>query len=69
MSIDWWFLIDDRTRLITCYGIFNKQTTENSLAQLYSGIAEYGKPKAIMSDHGTQYYTNHPRANQEKHKF
>ena len=61
--------IDDRTRLVTCYGIFNRQTTENSLAQLYSGIAEYGKPKAIMSDHGTQYYTNHPGANQEKHKF
>jgi putative transposase len=61
--------IDDRTRLITCYGIFNRQTTENSLAQLYSGIAEYGKPKAIMSDHGTQYYTNHPDANQENHKF
>jgi putative transposase len=61
--------IDDRTRLITCYGIFNRQTTENSLAQLYSGIAEYGKPKAIMSDHGTQYYTNHPGANQDYHKF
>jgi len=61
--------IDDRTRLITCYGIFNRQTTENSLAQLYSGIAKYGKPKAIMSDHGTQYYTNHPGANQENHKF
>jgi len=61
--------IDDRTRLITCYGIFNRQTTENSLAQLYLGIAKYGKPKAIMSDHGTQYYTNHPRANQENHKF
>ena len=37
--------IDDRTRLITCYGVFKKQTTENSLALLYSGIADCGKAK------------------------
>jgi len=61
--------IDDRTRLITCYGVFKRQTTENSLALLYSGIAEYGKPKAIMSDHGSQYYGTHPNSKQENHLF
>jgi putative transposase len=51
---------DDRTRLITSYGIFNNTTTENSLALLKAGIAEYGKPKTVMTDHGSCYYNNTP---------
>lgn len=61
--------IDDRTRLITSFGIFKRATAENSIALLYSGIAEYGKPKAVMTDHGSQYYANHPNAQQEKTTF
>ncbi len=61
--------IDDRTRLITGFGIFKRATAENSIALLYSGVAEYGKPKAVMNDHGAQYYANHPNAQQEKTLF
>ena len=61
--------IDDRTRLITSYGVFKRQTAENSLALLHSGIAECGKPKAVMTDHGSQYYCNHPNAKQENTMF
>ena len=61
--------IDDRTRLIICYGVFSRQTTENSLALLYSGIAEYGQPKAIMTDHGSQYFGTHPNSKQDNHLF
>ena len=61
--------IDDRTRLITSYGVFKRQTAENSLALLHSGIAECGKPKAVMTDHGSQYYANHPNAEQENTLF
>jgi len=61
--------IDDRTRLITSYGVFQRATTENSIALLKSGIAEYGKPKAVMTDHGSQYYTNHPKADQNRTQF
>ena len=46
--------IDDRTRLVTSYGVFKRATAENTIALLHSGIAEYGKPKAIMTDHGNQ---------------
>lgn len=52
--------IDDRTRLITSYGIFKNANTENSLALLKAGIAEFGKPKAIMTDHGVTYFNNTP---------
>src|SRR3989344_4905627 len=61
--------IDDRTRLIVSCGIFDRATAENTLALLYSGIAEYGKPKAIMTDHGGQYYANHPHADQQNTLF
>lgn len=61
--------IDDRTRLITSFGIFTGATAENSIALLRTGIAEYGKPKAVMTDHGSTYYANHPNAVQENTLF
>ena len=61
--------IDDRTRLITSFGLFDRATAENTIALLYSGIAEYGKPKAVMTDHGGQYYANHPNADQQNTLF
>ena len=61
--------IDDRTRFITSFGVFKRQTAENSLALLHSGIAECGKPKAVMTDHGAQYYSNYPNAKQENTMF
>lgn len=50
--------LDDKTRLITSFGIFRRATTENTIALLKEGIASYGKPKSIMTDHGSQYYAN-----------
>lgn len=50
--------IDDRTRLITSFGLFNRATTGNSIVLLKSAIAEHGKPKSVMTDHGSQYYAN-----------
>jgi putative transposase len=50
--------IDDRTRLITSFGLFKRATAENSIALLKSSIVEYGKPKCVMTDHGSQFYAN-----------
>ena len=61
--------IDDRTRLITAFGLFKRLNTENTLALLKAGLASYGKPKAIMTDHGSTYYANHPGAVQENTEF
>jgi putative transposase len=46
--------MDDSSRLITCYGVFNTPTTENTLSVLRQGFAEYGVPREILTDHGTQ---------------
>ena len=61
--------IDDKTRLITSFGLFRNGNAENSIALLKAGIAEYGKPKCVMTDHGSQYYANHPDANQKNTQF
>lgn len=61
--------IDDKTRLVTSYGIFKRASTENTIALLKSAMAEFGKPKAIMTDHGSQYYANYPEAKQEHTQF
>ena len=61
--------IDDRTRLITSFGLFKRATAENSIALLKAAIAEYGKPKSIMTDHGPQFYANKEEAKQENTQF
>jgi putative transposase len=61
--------IDDRTRLITSYGLFKSANTQNTLLLLKEAIAGYGKPKSIMTDHGSTYYSNHPNAKQEHTEF
>ena len=61
--------IDDRTRLITSFGIFKSASADSSVGLLRAGIAQFGKPKSIMTDHGSQYYANHPNAEQEHTTF
>lgn len=48
--------IDDCSRFIVAYGIFVNSFSEYSIALLKSSMAEYGKPKSVMTDHGTQYF-------------
>jgi putative transposase len=50
--------LDDKTRLITSFGLFRRATTDNTIALLKTGIACFGKPKCVMTDHGSQYYAN-----------
>ena len=47
--------MDDSSRLITCYGVFDSPTTENTITVLNRGFREYGTPREILTDHGTQF--------------
>ena len=49
---------DDASRFITGFGSFDAETTENSLTVLVKAIEEHGKPREIMTDHGTQFFSN-----------
>ncbi len=55
-----WLIVyeDDASRFITGYGIFEHATTENAISVLHEAIARHGKPAAVMTDHGSQFYAN-----------
>ena len=53
--------IDDSSRLVTCYGVFDSPTTENTIAVLTQGFREYGIPREILTDHGTQFVSARDR--------
>lgn len=50
--------IDDHSRFITAYGMFDNATTENALILLKISIILYGPPREIITDKGTQFYSN-----------
>jgi len=60
--------MDDASRFITCYGVFDSATTENTINVLREGFAEYGIPDGILTDHGTQFVAAKGRE-KAKHKF
>ena len=49
---------DDASRFVTGHGVFEHATTENSLLVLEEAIEKHGKPAAILSDRGAQFYAN-----------
>ena len=51
---------DDASRFITGYGVFINATTENTISVLERALQDYGIPKQLMTDHGTQF-TSIPR--------
>lgn len=50
--------LDDYSRYIVGYGLYEKATTENALACLYSILFKYGMPYAIITDRGSCFYAN-----------
>lgn len=56
--------IDDASRFIVGFGFFSNATTENALTVLDSAIRSYGKPKQVMTDHGTQFCANEKKTYQ-----
>ncbi len=53
-----WFTayLDDASRFIVGYGLFPEATSEHSVEVLKEAIRTYGKPAAILTDRGTQFY-------------
>lgn len=61
--------LDDKTRLITSFGIFDRAIALNAIALLKVGIAHNGKPKSIMTDRGGQYYANKATKDNQNTQF
>ncbi len=50
--------IDDSSRFVTGYGIFDSPSTSNTILVLEDAINTYGRPEEILTDHGSQFFTN-----------
>jgi transposase InsO family protein/DNA-binding CsgD family transcriptional regulator len=59
-----YIVIEDASRFIIQFGEYEHATAENSLDALRKGIEKYGKPREVMTDHGTQF-TSLPRDEKE----
>ena len=50
--------LDDASRLVVSYGVFDNATTEKAIAVLEEGIKRYGLPDAVLTDRVSQFYAN-----------
>ena len=50
--------IDDHSRFIIGYGLYDNATTENTLNCLYRILFEYNVPYSIITDRGSHFYAN-----------
>ena len=50
--------MDDASRLIVGYGAFQEATAENTIQVLKQAISKYKSPHEILTDRGSQFYTN-----------
>ena len=48
-------VIDDASRFIVGYGVFDVATTDNALSVVELAISRNGLPKQLMTDHGAQF--------------
>ncbi len=55
-----WFIayMDDASRFITGYGVFEEATGAHAIEVLRKAISMYGKPACVLTDRGTQFYAN-----------
>ena len=61
--------LDDASRCITGFGVFDNATAENSIAVLRKAVAEFGTPGQVLSDHGVQFTANHKVRTGRKRKL
>ncbi len=50
-------ILDDHSRYVTGSEIFNEGTAENVIWLLDQAVHEYSKPREILTDHGSQFYS------------
>ena len=50
--------LDDASRFVVGYGVFDGSTTHNAISVLDDSITRYGNPLELLTDHGSQFYAN-----------
>jgi transposase InsO family protein len=50
-------ILDDHSRFVTGSEIFNEGTAENVIWLFDRAVHEFSKPKEILTDHGSQFWS------------
>ena len=50
--------MDDASRLIVGYCVFQEATAENTIQVLEQTIDKFGRPREILTDRGSQFYAS-----------
>jgi len=55
-----WLMVylDDSSRFIVGYGVYDNATADNAIKLLDDCIEKYGNPREVLTDHGSQFYSN-----------
>ena len=48
--------LDDASRFVVSYGLFDSATSENAVKVLKEAIKKHGRPASVLSDRGSQFY-------------
>ena len=59
--------LDDASRCVTGFGLFSEATTDHSIMVLRDAMKKFGVPGQILTDHGTQFTSNHTGVKKPKH--
>lgn len=51
-------IMDDHSRFILASKVMDAQTADNAISVLMKTIAMFGKPRQILTDHGSQFFAN-----------
>ena len=64
-----WLIIyeDDTSRYVTGWGVFKEATAAHAIEVLDQAISNHGKPKSVLTDHGTQFYAVGSEKKKEYH--
>ena len=54
----WIAAMDDASRLIVSYGVFQDPTADNTIHVLKQAIDKHGCPRELLTDRGSQFYAN-----------
>jgi len=58
-------IIDDASRLVVGWGLFDHATSESSVLVMKEAIARYGKPKAMLTGRDPQFYCSQKKDRDE----
>ncbi|MEM4391745.1 MAG: DDE-type integrase/transposase/recombinase [Candidatus Nitrosotenuis sp.] len=60
--------LDDASRFVVSYGLFDSATSENAVKVLKEAILKHGRPASVLSDRSSQFYATGQRRRKRRYR-